>query len=256
MTFFDDKYSNIPPVDPLLPLFHSCDGFTFRSILEDRAIKTSECDVFKLERLLYLFYGKPAYKSPFKQNTKLKSFFPVCFVLDGSAIDGIKRIMPFDSGAYNAGLFKDYLHPKMTMDSFFMHPKPSSIGKTVSYFFENNSNYFSFTPKSDIVYDELDFEIESYHNLIRSVAQSPVDDRKACIEVQLEKDIQLTPGIVKAVIIPLHLKSSALVKDVLIDHCNATIITYESFGVASDLYYTQILQLAKEYIINNCKSCL
>jgi hypothetical protein len=248
MSYFDDKYENISPIPKLLPYFHSCDAFVFKKILEDKKLLVSECKVFNNEKLLYLFYGKPAYKSSNTDSTKLNSNLPICFILNSEYICNIKRIIPFDSGAFECGLYKEYLHPHMKLEYFLMHPEQKSISKTINYFYESNGNYFMFKPKEQIQYDPLDFEIESYHNLIKGVSRSSADDRKASIEIQLDQNIEINSDALKAVILPSNFTLSSLVQKVLIEECNAKIITYENYGVGSSLYYTKILDLTKDYL--------
>jgi hypothetical protein len=255
MVFFDDKYANAVQVPNLLPYFHTCDAFAFRTILETRELHAMECQVFNREKLLYLFYGKPAYKTPNKSHSKLTSFLPITFILDGNFISDIKRIVPFDSGAFCSGMYKEYLHPKMTVNDFLMHPLPSSIGKTVGYFYDTNENYFSFNPKNNIEYGELDYEIESYFNLIRSANQGLVDDRRGTIEIQLGQNVPLNENSLKALILPRNLLSAPSVEKILVDECKAELIPYDCYGVGSDLYYTNTLELARNYINNKYLKC-
>jgi len=44
----------------ILPILHSCDGYNFRSILEDEYLKPNMCEVFK-DDYLYTYYGIPSY---------------------------------------------------------------------------------------------------------------------------------------------------------------------------------------------------
>ncbi len=251
MNFFDDKLQGSAPISPLLPFFHSCDAFNLRSILEKKELLVTRCKVFKDEELLYLFYGKPAYKSHHTESTKLNAFLPVCFILDIDHIFDIKRIIPFDSGAFKKGLYDNFMHPGMTLELFYMRPEKRSIGKTINYFYESNKNYFMYQPKEQVPHDPLDFEIESYLSLIKGEAQSKADDRKACIEIQLGANINLNSGVLKAVILPKSFMLSPLVTEVLSNTLKAELITYESYGVGSNLYYAKILDLTRDYLKNH-----
>jgi len=247
--YFDERF-NIPDISTdLLPFFHSCDAFFFRKILTEKKLKPSECTIFKNEELLYLFYGKPAYRSSNNASSGLHSLLPISFILRTDSIDKIKRIAPFDTGAFNLGLFKEYLHPGMELKNFFLTPRKESIAKTVDYFFANNEHYYLGRPKQDIKFDALDFEVESYYNLIKGVGQSKVDDRKASIEIQSESEIELTKDSVEAIIMPDNFITSEFIQDIVFDQLQAEVITYESYGIPSDNYYSEILSLTKEYLI-------
>src|ERR1700680_4302707 len=89
---------------PPLPLVHTTDFYGFRSILVNNALSPADYP----ESLLHCFYGLPVYK-PHKglSATSAPGFAPVCFVLAPTCPCSIKRIYPFDSGAFSKGLFKD-----------------------------------------------------------------------------------------------------------------------------------------------------
>ncbi len=252
--YFDNRFSVLNLSANMLPFFHTCDAFFFRSILTEKKLIPTKCNVFENENLLYLFYGRPAYKSSNLTSSRLNSLLPVSFILRSDFTEKIKRITPFDTGAFQRGLYKDYIHPGMQVDNFFLTPNKEAIKKTISYFFDTNEAYFMGRATNNILYDPIDFEIESYYNLIKGVAQSAVDDRKATIEVQLECDFRLTFSSVEAVILPQNFLSSKVVEDTIRKELNADIITYESFGIPSPLYYSQMLELTKQYLIK--KACL
>lgn len=71
-----------------MPIFHTTDAFSFRNMVERRAILPSECPVFKEEHLVYFFYGRPSYRknSSFAPSLSLASF-PVSLVFDDCDIN-------------------------------------------------------------------------------------------------------------------------------------------------------------------------
>jgi len=249
--YFDDKL--VDPVSPpkLLPVFHSCDALAFRSILLDKRLVPNECPVFLGENLVYLFYGRPAYKSASTEATHLNSYLPITFILDWNYIPAAKRVAPFDTGAFVNELYKEYMHHKMKVDGFLMRPEQKSAVKTTNFFFGKNSNYFAGKPKEDVKHGALDFEIESYLSLINGVAKSKTDDRKATIEVQLDSEISLTKDNLKAVILPAEFEATDIVRDVIKGELNAETLVYESYGVPSAYNYTHLLNLTKGFLVKN-----
>jgi len=248
-SFFDEKLKGIDFSQNLLPFFHSCDAFFFRSILMEKKLHPLNCTVFENEKLLYLFYGRPAYKSSNNASSGLNALLPVCFIVKADAIESIKRIAPFDTGAYNIGLYKEYMHPKMEMKHFFLTPHKTSICKVISYFFETNERYYNGRPKREVEFDSMDFELQSYFELIKRVGQSKTDDRKASIEVQLCSELQLSADTIEAIIMPEIFIQSKVVEDIVVNELKAEVITYESYGIPSDLYYSEILSLTKNYLV-------
>jgi len=46
---------------PVLPVFHATSSIKFEDILKENRIRPSNCENFG-EKILYLFYGRPAYR--------------------------------------------------------------------------------------------------------------------------------------------------------------------------------------------------
>ncbi|MCX6318259.1 MAG: hypothetical protein NTW29_13285 [Bacteroidetes bacterium] len=249
--YFDNKLnSNISGLD-LLPIFHTCESYYLNEILRHKKLipQLQTCKDFLNEELLYLFYGRPAYRSSVTENSDLTSYLPACFIINPGIINNIKRIIPFDSGAFTNGLYADFLHSKMEINQFFLKPELNSIIRMIGYFFQNNANYFNGVIPQHLDYDPLDFPKESYSKLIRDAGKSVVDDRKASIEIQMSAPLELTEKSLMAVILPKHLCVAEIVQEVLVKELKVEIIPYNSYGIASHYYYTQILDLAKQFLI-------
>lgn len=245
--FLDSKFGDEKVAGELLPLFHSCDAYWARSIISEKKIKPLFCNVFK-EQLAYLFYGRPAYKNSTTQSSKLNAMFPVSFIIKSAGVKPVKRLAPFDTGAFWKELYKDFLHKGMRVENFLLSPDINTIPKFIHFFFETNEAYYKGEPRPAVTFDSMDFEIESYFELIRARWQSGADDRKASIEVQIDRELEMTQHNVEAIVIPSHLKSSSYVQDVVIGEWNAEVITYTSYGVTSGNNYTLLLHLVREYL--------
>lgn len=250
---FDSRLNVNQLVDYSLPLFHSCDGFTFREILESRKLLPSECVVFRDEKLLYLFYGRPAYKDSNPLSHKLGHLLPMVFVLKNSIGIAGKRVAPFDTGAFKRGLFGKYMHPKMRIEDFLLSPGVEGIRKTISYFFGSNEKYVKGEPKSEVNCDSMDFEIRAYHSLITGVIPEEADDRKASIEIQLDHEIPLTSDTVQAVICPKEFERSEIFQRVVKEELKAKVIPYLSYSLPSPSYYALVLSLVQEYLKDSLK---
>src|SRR5260221_12961876 len=90
--YLDEKLLSKKSIPNLLPFFHSCDAVSFRSILLAKKILPTKCAVFKNEKLLYLFYGRPAYKSGILKRSGLRSLLPSSFIIKCDDVKPIKRI--------------------------------------------------------------------------------------------------------------------------------------------------------------------
>jgi hypothetical protein len=107
---FWDFLKDAKPPPGELPLIHNTDLFFFRQIRLSEKLKPSDCDVYKGEKLLYFFYGRPSYCAHVNLGTvTARALLPICLVLSRSVIAQATRIVAFDSGAFA----RQYMHPPM-----------------------------------------------------------------------------------------------------------------------------------------------
>lgn len=185
-----------------LPLTHVSDGYVFRRVLESGRLDVEPCPVFDSEPLLYLFYGRPAYRVNSQiLSSAIIAYAPVCFILRPSTAERPRRIFPFDSGAFHADRFSEAMHRKMLRDDFALEPEQSSARKLIRVFFETQERYMRNDPVQDVDLPGLAFEASSYHTLITSRHENMFDERISAIEIQLDHPLPLA-GNVEAVVMP------------------------------------------------------
>ncbi len=199
-----------------LPLLHTCDAFSLRSILEGMVLIPKLCDVFSLE-LLYTYYGLPSYRPHYDKATANPAYFMICIILDSEKFKDFHKVYPFDSGAFEK-------LPEMR-DSFFHHQsqildfecKNSIDGakSVIKTFYETNDNYLAQLPKISKHFSPFDFEAISYSNLIQQQTNSILDDRASSIEIIFDKEILLTKDTVKQIIIPNNFKDDTKIRDLI-----------------------------------------
>jgi len=104
--------------DPELPLVHSTFLFNFRNVVAQNEITATRCPVFN-EDLLYLFYRKPGYRVASSSGARTDLVYcPICFILKSSALKSVKRIFPFDSGAFQNGMYGPCIPKEANLDNF------------------------------------------------------------------------------------------------------------------------------------------
>src|SRR4051794_32489580 len=96
------------PSDLSLPWVHSASAASLFKILEDEKLLAMECNVFGGEKLVYFFIGRPAYKMPAVESPS-EWQMPVAFVIRFDKPPPIKRVFPFDSGAFQKGRMPAYI---------------------------------------------------------------------------------------------------------------------------------------------------
>jgi hypothetical protein len=139
------------PTLPILPAVHITWGTNVGTILETNKLHLTVCKYYKKE-LIYLFYGKPAYKlrRDTSLTTRLLGDAAVCFVLNTNALPNIHRVFALDTGAAFGNRYDDHLPGKVSIDDFEMEAHCNSAAKLVSAFFGSNEKYVDGVAKNDI----------------------------------------------------------------------------------------------------------
>jgi hypothetical protein len=200
MSRFSEYLDQWPPVGPALPLVHTCRALDFREVLASGNLQPVMCDVFK-EDLAYLFYGRPAFRlgAP-NEPTDLDACYPVVLVMSPAINCSKVRVAPFDTGAWERGLYQAHCAPGMKLEDFCL-PPDAIPGRIVAAFFGNNESYYDANP-GELNAKTLDFEAKSYHAIISNAGAASVDDRRGTIEVQVDQPVVITPEHVLKILVP------------------------------------------------------
>ncbi|WP_372872769.1 hypothetical protein [Shewanella sp.] len=231
----------------LVPLMHTCDGIGFLGIIESQEISATLCPVFN-ESLVYYFYGRPAYRVKESSCSSMIELFPVCFIIKPESLDALKRVYPFDTGAFEADLYQQHMSSKMPMQRFELKPSYDFIKKFVEYIYGSNSNYYkgrSILDASSL--SPLYTEIQSLLRLVNYTGAERIDDRCSTIEVQTEKALDITSGAIQAIIMPSEMLADESVSDLLMDH-DIEPITYEVYRSSPSAMTNVILNKTSEYL--------
>lgn len=190
------------PAEGEMPFTHVSDGLGFRSILQTGELCPEPCPVFDEEPLLYLFYGRPAYRvNSQRLSSAIDAYAPVCFILRPNGVDPPKRIFPFDSGAFQGDRFVEAMHRKMILDDFALDADLQSPLKLIALFFGDQDKYYKNVPLQRVEIPPLSFEALSYHGLITSRHENAFDERISSIEVQSDRPLRLATSV-EAVVLP------------------------------------------------------
>lgn len=234
-----------------LPLVHTTPARSLRDIMASKSLSPTECPVFTGEQLVYLFYGKPSYKVG--GTTQKNWLMPVCFLMTIESLRSIKRIFPFDSGAFRSGRHPDYIKT-FHMGEFEVSGiyDPSKI---VGAFFETIKDYFQLKPREESHFRSehslsvMDHEILALRDLAGDTSLTGIDDRRFCIEIQTEDEIYLTPSNVQAVILPYDYFEDASVVQFVETYLQATPLPYDCFSLTSAehtaIIYAKVLEFMR-----------
>ena len=237
-------------ISDLMPLVHMCDCYTFRQIFTSKKILPTECKVFKKD-LAYYFYGRPSYRlSNASQTSNSMSMFPICFIIDSKQLNTIDNAYPFDTGAFEAGLFSSYCHSKSLVSDFKFLQEYDFINKFVGYFYGSNKNYYDGVTtinKSSI--PTMAFELQYLHQLINSANLEDFDDRCQTLEIQTTKEVDITAGGVRAMVLPATLVSDPAISSFLMDN-DIHPITYSSTRCTPSSLTSIIITEVRKYYEN------
>lgn len=194
------------PSSANLPWVHTTRAALLFNILESKKLAATPCNVFTGEKLCYLFVGRPAYK--FKTPEQASSWeLPVVFVVRYKNPPPIKRVFPFDSGAFSKNLLPSYI-TIFNRDNYNFGPDVAQIGKLISVFFRDNERYWTRSPISDADFEQqYDLgarhqEVRALNRLFNEYSSQLFDDRSAAVEIQVNDDIELSPKDVLGVVVP------------------------------------------------------
>jgi hypothetical protein len=218
----------VKPATPMMPLTHVCQGYFFREIVRTKQLKPSPCEVFS-EGLLYFFYGKPTYK-PKTEGAAVESLAlaPVCLVCKPHLIPNPKRIAPFDTGAFASRRYADYLVRRMEIDDFLLDVSPEMPGRVIAHFFYSNREYFKGKPAA-IAIPPMQFEAQSYYNLITDNGSTNSDHRRSAIEIQTDQLVTIGPDSVLLVVLPEVFLDDPEVRTRVYNDWSAEVATYFTY---------------------------
>ncbi|WP_133244777.1 hypothetical protein [Caulobacter radicis] len=186
----------------MMPLTHICKALIAEDIARDGTIEPRDCKVFD-KALAYLFYGRPAYRTKGDGAIKLPAACPVCFVFDPDVINQADEIHPFDTGAFEARLYKHVMMDEMAVEDFSLEQASRRPNRLIHALYGTRAAYFdgdTHQLKEDVVASS-EFLGTAYVELLTSKGRNEPDDRVGTIEIITSKSIKIA-GNLKSIVVP------------------------------------------------------
>jgi hypothetical protein len=190
-----------------LPLCHTTPEGAFASILNSKELKTTKCDKYVGEELLYLFYGKTAYLVDKNNLPNLNGGKPIALLYDFEEVKehSIKRILPFDSGA-----FAHYKFPLGTNKDIFEIKNCKNgkgIAEIIQLIYGKNADYIYENPNQENLNSKSAHawaikELAKFYKQMKKEASLQVGKQALTLELQLDQSIRVSP---KAIFFPFDL---------------------------------------------------
>lgn len=255
-SFIHKKCDSIDSSNLNLPFFHSCRGEVFRKIVSSNKILATKCREFN-EDLLYLFYGRPAYRDFYSKTSMDLGRFPVCFILSRAVALSVKRIFPFDSGAFLANFLNEYMgdmssHEKAmcALADYNLGSNLDDLAKFIGFMYGDDDHYINTNPC--IKQDELQgfcFELSRILDLAQTRSSKDWDIRALTSEVQLSNSIDIDGIYVKAIIMPTQIISGDSNLQRYLYENNIDVLDYNVIRMKVENASTIIDMMANDYRI-------
>jgi len=189
------------PTDSKLPWCRTIDAYTFRDIAKSRVCGPVHCKFFK-EELVYLFYGRPAFRAAEKDLAN-GNVAPVVLIFGADLDKRGARMFPFDSGAFKQKRYEPSMHPRMKLGDFELGCEENAPAKHVAAFFGSNRSYLKTRPVVPARNYAGEFEVAALVHLFSGRGKNKdTDDRRLTMELQLRDGIDLNERSLLAVIYP------------------------------------------------------
>ena len=239
MTMFKTIVQGHTGMEAELPLIHTSRCEFLPRFTTGHTIEARHCDVFA-ESLIYLFYGRPAYRSENgKGYGEAICLCPICFVFKPNTVSkSVHRVFPCDSGAVDESKFEPDIHPS-DLGDLELQPTIESAQRLVNLVFSTNRNYFygQVELQSAFVNGTL---IKRYCDLLERPGPVSFDDRRSAIEIQANQAISLKDQLM-FVVVPREILEDKSIRQTISRVWKCDIIEYPTFnGDAPTAYYSVV----------------
>ena len=196
--------------------------------------------------------GRPAYKYESDGSEAEYWELPCCFIFEFSSVRNIRRIFPFDSGAFAKGRYPPYIR-RMDLKFFEASPAPEAVSRIIGAFFGNAASYFTLKSKdrekfeSEFRLGVFDAELKALHRLSLEKSPSSFDDRRFSIEVQTPNTLDLRLINPLAVIAPqIYYDDPDFLRHVETEWACVP-LGYPIYTFSSDKYYHPVYERVEKF---------
>lgn len=227
------------------PWVHSaCSGHIWNFVNAGK-ILAFPCSVFSAEKLCYFFVGRPAYKRDDVLNPGDWEL-PMAFVMRFQSPPKIKRVFPFDSGAFHTNRFPSYM-TMFKLERFDIAGDQKNIGRLISLIYRTPAQYFERRPAGhEEIKKEYDLlprhrEVLAVSKLALENASARFDDRAAAIEISVEEDVPIAPENLIGIVLPAELRRETELWDEL-KRMTPYVETYSHLPTSLHGYYARMTE--------------
>jgi hypothetical protein len=239
--------------DGVLPFVHTTRAYSFVEMLGDDGLEPADCPIFD-EKIIYLFYGRPAYRAKDGRNARLQFEWPIIFILNPLTFDKICRVFPFDTGAFDMGLYSEFFDKKSEMMDFSVDPSLEAVRQLVGTYYQNHEEYYAGHSHKNVELPNRQFEAEGILELSRLPGlqgqpsfSTARDERSSAVEIQVTSPISFADALT-AIILPLPYLDDPEIRSALKRWGGPPIIrSYATLhNMSGEAWVGQIYQIVRE----------
>jgi hypothetical protein len=188
-----------------LPFTHATTFDALEQILDGGFVQPNACGVFG-ERLVYLFYGRFAYRIEMEENlNRLSNDGPVALIFDGATIRNLslRRVFPFDSGGY--GQFYQNALGQLHISDYQLSDLVHADRIICFCWSKSKAAYFWFDTDRLRAINSIPAtkrHWRMYLGVLHGLANRDGDDRRGTIEVSSEHPIPVNQSTLIGMVIP------------------------------------------------------
>lgn len=228
-----------------LPYVHSTDSANIWQILKNGRIDVTACDTFTGEKLAYFFYGRPAYRKYYESPQEWQ--LPLVLVMKSTCLMSVRRVFPFDSGAFHSNRLPDYLS-RFDHAGYEVSENKNAIDLLVDIFFGGDGSYFhgEAKPRREVMRRN---GLTMRHAQVQALCalynreQLTADDRALAIEIQTDESVVIKDNLL-GIVMPRPffddrgLRQYFLERRVVVKH-------YDVYPISSEAYIATIYNEVK-----------
>ena len=233
---------------PEMPLLHSTKLGNLDAIV--KAGKLTPCDCAHFGRaLIYLFYGRPAYRPKTGGGMPDADFSicPISFIFKPARLSSqMTRAFPQDTGAALSGLFEPQISRAHVLE-YELRANVISLQRYVSRVFESNERYFLGQPDPALKTLPVEDSVRQFLDLVEPTGATRADDRRYTAELQFEQEIPLR-DLLLAVVLPRSFMDREIVRNAVINDWGTIPLMYDTYtGGIPQAYYQTVKQLVLDF---------
>ncbi|WP_097595031.1 hypothetical protein [Rhizobium anhuiense] len=228
-----------------LPLVHSTESANIWKMLREEQVAVTPCDTFTGENLAYFFHGRPAYRKFHKHPQDWE--LPFVLVLKSTCLFNIRRIFPFDSGAFFSARLPSYVS-RFDQAGYDVSEQGGAVNLLIDIFFGGDVSYFHGKAKTRQ-------EVARRNGLNMRYAQVlalcslynrenlEADDRSLAIEIQTDHDVSIKDKLLGVVLPRAYFDDKELKK--YFKQRGVQVRQYDIYPINSEAYVANVYEEVK-----------